>query len=102
VRPILADVRGFAFFLAGLLVTSPVGDVAVADPEFSEQHHNIHYDIMKRHTVEVRFSTSGNRHPDDVVQLLRKVADAGRTLALERSQLTRSANVNQELVCARP
>ena len=125
--------RGFAFFLAGLLVTSPIGDaqnpnecasvtengdevtilakswdpvfnigrtladrygisvsveapkwafpsdtedVAVADPEFSEQHHNIHYDIMKRHTVEVRFSTSGNRHPDDVVQLLRKVADA--------------------------
>ena len=51
-------------------------DVAVADPEFSEQHNNIHYRIIKRHTVEVRFSTSGIEHPDDVVQLLRKVADA--------------------------
>jgi hypothetical protein len=51
-------------------------DVAVADPEFSEQHDNIHYDIMKRHTVEVRFSTSGNRHPDDVARLLRQTADA--------------------------
>jgi len=51
-------------------------DVAVADPEFSEQHNNIHYRIIKRHTVEVRFSTSGIEHPDGVVQLLRKVADA--------------------------
>jgi hypothetical protein len=39
-------------------------DVAVADPAFSEQHDNIHYDIMKRHAIEVRFSTSGNRHPE--------------------------------------
>jgi hypothetical protein len=30
---------------------------------------------MKRHTVEVR-STSGNKHPDDVAQLLRQVVDA--------------------------
>jgi len=51
-------------------------DVAVADPAFSEQHANIHYDIMKRHAIEVRFSTSGNRHPDDVARLLRQVADA--------------------------
>jgi hypothetical protein len=51
-------------------------DVAVADPAFSEQHDNIHYDIMKRHAIEVRFSTSGNRHPDDVARLLRQVADA--------------------------
>jgi hypothetical protein len=133
-------VRRFAFFLAGLLATSPIGgeqnpnecasvsengdevtirakswdpvfnigrtladrygigvsveapkwafpsdteDVAVADPEFSEQHNNIHYKVMKRHTVEVRFSTSGlnhqfqgYKHPDDVGQLLRQVADA--------------------------
>ena len=125
--------RRFAFFLAGLLATSPIGgeqnpnecasvskngdevtirakswdpvfnigrtladrygisvsveapkwafpsdteDVAVADAEFSEQHNNIHYKVMKRHTVEVRFSTSGNKHPDDVGQLLRQVADA--------------------------
>lgn len=51
-------------------------DVAVADPEFSEQHHNIHFDIMKRHTVEVRFSSSGNRRPSDVALLLRRVTDA--------------------------
>lgn len=51
-------------------------DVAVADREFSEQHDNAHYDIMKRHSVEVRFSISGNRHPDDVARLLRQVADA--------------------------
>jgi hypothetical protein len=51
-------------------------DVAVADPVFSEQHDNIHYDIMKRHAIEVRFSTSGNRNPDDVARLLRQVADA--------------------------
>jgi hypothetical protein len=55
---------------------SDTEDVAVADPEFSEQHNNIHYDIMKRHTVEVRFSTSGNGRPGDVVQLLRQIADA--------------------------
>jgi len=51
-------------------------DVAVADPAFSEQHDNIHYDIMKRHAIELRFSTSGNKHPDDVARLLRQVADA--------------------------
>ena len=51
-------------------------DVAVADPAFSEQHDDIHYDIMKRHAIEVRFSTSGNGHPDDVVRLLRQVANA--------------------------
>jgi hypothetical protein len=132
-QTILTDVRGFAFFLVGLLVTSPIGDaqnpnecdsvteigdevtilanswdpvsnigrtladrygisvsveapkwafprdtedVAVADPEFSEQHDNIHYDVMKRHAVVVRFSTSAIRGHDDVIQLLRKVADA--------------------------
>jgi hypothetical protein len=51
-------------------------DVAVADPALSEQHDNIHYDMMKRHAIEVRFSTSENRHPDDVARLLRQVADA--------------------------
>ncbi len=51
-------------------------DVAVADPAFSEQHNNIHYDVMKRHAIEVRFSTSGNKHPDDVASLLGQLADA--------------------------
>lgn len=50
-------------------------DVAVADPAFSEQHGNIHYNIMKRHVVEVRFSISANRRPEDVEGLLRQVAD---------------------------
>ena len=51
-------------------------DVAVADPAFSEQHGNIHYDVMKRHVIEVRFSTSGSGQPNDVPRLLRQMADA--------------------------
>lgn len=51
-------------------------DVAVADPAFSEQHNNIHYPVMKRHAVEVRFSTWGNGHPGNTAGLLRQVADA--------------------------
>jgi hypothetical protein len=129
-------VRGFAFLLAGLLVTSLIGgtqnpnecasatengdevtlraeswdpvlnigrtladrygisvsveapkwafpgdteDVAVADPAFSEQHNNIHYDVMKRHAIEVRFSTSGNKHPDEVARLLGQLAYAANS-----------------------
>jgi len=55
---------------------SDTEDVAVAGQEFSEQHDNIHYDTMKRHAIEVRFSTSENRHPDDVARLLRQLAGA--------------------------
>jgi hypothetical protein len=51
-------------------------DVAVADPAFSEQHNNIHYDVMKRHALEVRFSTSGSDDPIDVPRLLRQVVEA--------------------------
>ena len=51
-------------------------DVAVADPEFSEQHNHIHYRVMKRHAIQVRFSTSESRQPDDVARLLLRVADA--------------------------
>jgi hypothetical protein len=51
-------------------------DVAVADLVFSEQHGNIHYDIMKRHGIQIRFSTSDSGHPNDVPRLLREVADA--------------------------
>lgn len=39
--------------------TGDTEDVAVADPAFSEQHDNIHYDVMRSHALEVRFSTSG-------------------------------------------
>jgi hypothetical protein len=31
---------------------------------------------MKRHAIEVRFSTSGNGHPDNAARLLRQLADA--------------------------
>ena len=55
---------------------SDTEDVAVADPEFSEQHDHIHYAVMRRHAIEVRFSTSGNGHPDDVAGLLRQLANA--------------------------
>lgn len=51
-------------------------DVAIADPAFSEEHDHIHYDVMRRHTIEVRFSTSANGRPDDVAGLLRQLADA--------------------------
>ena len=57
-------------------------DVAVADLVFSEQHGNIHYDIMKRHGIEIRFSTSDSGHPNDVPRLLREVADAANRVII--------------------
>jgi hypothetical protein len=51
-------------------------DVAIADPQFSAQHRNIHYLIMKRHTVEVRFSPVGNPAPNDVSRLVSQLAEA--------------------------
>ena len=54
---------------------SDTEDVAVADPVFSVQHGDVHYRIMKRHVVQVRFSALGNGLPNDVPGLLRQVAD---------------------------
>ena len=51
-------------------------DVAIADPQFSAQHKNAHYLIMKRHTVEVRFSLVGIPASNDVSHLLSQVAEA--------------------------
>src|SRR5262249_18242354 len=51
-------------------------DVAVADPAFSAQHGNVHYRVMKRHLIQVRFSTSPNGSPLDESGLLRQLADA--------------------------
>jgi len=51
-------------------------DVAIADPQFSAQHRNAHYLIMKRHTVEVGFSPVGNPAPNDVSRLLSQVVEA--------------------------
>ncbi|HEX9120312.1 MAG TPA: hypothetical protein VF840_07215 [Terriglobales bacterium] len=51
-------------------------DVAVADPEYSAQHGNIHYQVMKRHVVQVRFLAAGNAPPSDVPGLLRQLIEA--------------------------
>ncbi|MFI5112086.1 MAG: hypothetical protein ACHP9S_04640 [Terriglobales bacterium] len=51
-------------------------DVAVADPEYSAQHRNIHYQVMKRHVIQVRFSAAGSSPPNDVPGLLRQIIDA--------------------------
>jgi hypothetical protein len=53
---------------------SDTEDVAIADPVFSMQHGNVHYRIMKRHVVQVRFSALANGLPNDVPSLLRQVA----------------------------
>ena len=51
-------------------------DVAVADPAYSAQHGNIHYRVMKRHVLQVRFLASGNASPNNIPALLRQVIDA--------------------------
>jgi hypothetical protein len=51
-------------------------DVAVDDPKFSAEHHNVHYLLMKRHVLQVRFSAPRNAAPKDIPELLRQLADA--------------------------
>lgn len=51
-------------------------NVAVADPKFSAEHHNVPYLLMKRHVLQVRFSAPRNGPPRDVPGLLRQLADA--------------------------
>jgi hypothetical protein len=52
-------------------------DVAIADPQFSAQHQNIHYLIMKRHTVEVRVpAIRGDTTLNDISGLLLQVVGA--------------------------
>ena len=52
IRSTLADRYGISVSVEApkWAFPSDTEDVAVADPEFSEQHNNIHYDVMKRHT----------------------------------------------------
>jgi hypothetical protein len=50
-------------------------DVAIADPQFSVEHDNIHYRVMKRHTIEVRFATSEDGKLTDVPGLLQELAE---------------------------
>jgi hypothetical protein len=51
-------------------------DVAVADPDFSASHGNIHYRVMKRHAIEVRFPTSEDGKPTDIPRLVQLVSEA--------------------------
>lgn len=70
-------------------------DVAVADPAFSEQHGNIHYDVMKRHAIEVRFSIvptrtrNSNGHLEDALPLL----DRNVTIPLGTRSIAEHANL---------
>lgn len=50
-------------------------DVAVADPQFSAQHDNIHYLVMKPHVVQIRFSAVGDVAPADLHGLLLQLAN---------------------------
>jgi hypothetical protein len=36
-------------------------DVAVADPQFSAEHKNVHYLIMRRPALEVRFPAADSK-----------------------------------------
>jgi len=74
----LADHYGISVSIEAPKWAFPIDteDVAVADPAFSVQHGGVHYRVMKRHVVEVRFSAPWNGSPDDVPGLLRQVADA--------------------------
>ena len=51
-------------------------DVAVADPRFSAEHHNVHYQLMKRHLLQLRFSVNGKGGPTDTLALLQQLVDA--------------------------
>jgi hypothetical protein len=51
-------------------------DVAVADPQFSAQHHDVHYLVMKPHVVQIRFSAAGDASPTDLHGLLLQLANS--------------------------
>jgi len=41
-------------------------DVAIVDPQFSAQHNNVHYLMMKPHVVQIHFSPVGDAAPADL------------------------------------
>jgi hypothetical protein len=51
-------------------------DVAVADPQFSAQHDNVHYLVMKPHVVQIRFAAAGDEAPTDLHGLLLQLANS--------------------------
>jgi hypothetical protein len=50
-------------------------DVAIADPTYSTEHHNVHYLVMKPHLLRVRFSESSNGEPKDIPDLMGQIRD---------------------------
>jgi hypothetical protein len=50
-------------------------DVAIADPQFSAHHENVHYLMMKRHIVQVRFKPADAPPPDSLLHELLEQAN---------------------------
>lgn len=73
----LADRYGIAVSVETPKWTFPsdTESVAIADPEWSAQHRNAHYLVMKRHLLQVRFSSRGDWVPN-VDALVRQIVDA--------------------------
>lgn len=55
---------------------SDTEDVATADPQYSATHNHIHYQVMKRHLLQVRVPATVISATIDVPALLRRIADA--------------------------
>jgi len=57
---------------------SDAQDVALADPEFSARHNNVHYLVMKPHIVQIRFAAAGEQSPApaDIQRLLLQLANS--------------------------
>ena len=74
----LADRYGVSVSVEGPQWAFPgdAEDVAVADPQFSAQHHNVHYLVMKPHIVQIRFSAVGGAAPADIHGLLLQLANS--------------------------
>lgn len=74
----LADKYGISVSIEAPKWAFPIDaeDVAVADPEYSAKHNNIHYQVMRRHLVQVRVQGSKKSGPDNVAASLHQVADA--------------------------
>lgn len=51
-------------------------DVAIADPQYSATHNHVHYQVMKRHLLQVRVPATVISATNDVPALLRRIADA--------------------------
>jgi hypothetical protein len=74
----LADRYGVSVSVEGPQWAFPgdAEDVAVADPQFSAQHQNAHYLVMKPHVVQIRFSAVGDAAPTDLHGLLLQLANS--------------------------